>query len=236
MPQDVSNPNRPQARDDFVTTSENTSITFDALANDGRGSGLRFWSFDQSDPTNPTTFAELPGGATVGLGSDGLPRYKPGNKFDYLAAGETATETFTYSVRLGNGEISTATVTVLVTGVDDPTRIESVRVHLTEGDDSADISTSGQLVVTDPDSPAAVVPSTLQGQYGVFTVDEDGSWTYQADGPHDEFDDGKTYFEIFRVNSADGTAKATVTLEIMGTADEPAMLGAMAGPDLVVFA
>ncbi len=234
MAQDMSNPNRPQARDDFVTTSENTSISFDALANDGRAPTLRIWSFDQADPTNPSTFAELPGGATVGLGSDGLPRYKPGNKFDYLAEGETATDSFTYSVRLGNGEISVATVTVLVTGVDDPTRIESARVSLTEGDDASDISSSGQLVITDPDSPATVVPSTLQGQYGIFTVEEDGSWTYQADGPHDEFEDGKTYFEIFRVNSSDGSGKATVIVEIMGTADEPAMLGATA-PDLAVF-
>lgn len=235
MPKHVSNSSKPQARDDFATTSENTSISIDLLANDGRAGALRIWSFDQEDPTNPSTFAELPGGATVGLGSDGLARYKPGNKFDYLAEGETATDSFTYSVRLGNGEISTATVTILVTGVNDPTQIESATVKLTEGDDAADISTSGQLVVTDPDGPATVVPYTRQGQYGTFTLESDGSWTYEADGPHDEFTDGKTYSEIFRVDSTDGTGKGTVIIHIMGTAEEPAMLNAFASPDLALF-
>jgi VCBS repeat-containing protein len=235
MPKHVSNPNKPQARDDFAIVSEDGFVYVDVLANDGKAAALRIWSLDQKDPTNPSDFAELPSGSTVGIGTNGQPLYKTVGNFDYLAEGETATDSFTYSVRLGNGEISTATVNVLVTGVDDPTRIESATVKLTEGDDAADISTSGRLVVTDPDSPATVVPYSRQGQYGTFTLESDGSWTYEADGPHDEFTDGKTYSEIFRVNSTDGTGKGTVIIQIMGTADEPAILNALAGPDLAAF-
>jgi VCBS repeat-containing protein len=223
---------RPQARDDSGVAVENSFFKFDALAND-RGGAREVWSLDQKDPANPLDFTELPSGATVGLSSNGDILYKTVDAFDYLAEGETATDSFTYSIRMGNGAISTATVTVEIIGVDDPTRIESVSVKLQEGDDAADISTSGQLVITDPDSPATVVAGVRQGQYGTFTIEADGSWTYVADGAHDEFDDGKNYTEIFRVNSSDGTGKGTVFISIMGTADEgdPAQMPKFDGPD-----
>ena len=226
---------RPQARDDSAVVSEDGYVVVDVLAND-RGNPQVLWSVDQDDLSHQYYFDDLPSGAivqTTGIHHRAV--YKTNGAFDYLAEGETATDSFTYSIRLGDGTISTATVNILIIGVNDPTQIESVRVGLVEGDDAADISTSGQLAISDPDSPATVVPYSRQGEYGTFTIDSDGSWTYEADGPHDEFEEGKTYSEIFRVDSSDGTGKATVIIEILG-ADEPAMLGAMAGPDLVVFA
>lgn len=226
----------PQARDDSGTAIENGSFQFDALAND-RGGARMVWSLDQEDPANPVTFAELPSGATVGLSTNGDILYKTNDAFDYLGEGETATDSFTYAIRMGNGAISTATVTMEIVGVDDPTRIESVAVKLKEGDTADDISTSGQLVVTDPDSPATVVAGTRQGQYGTFSIDSDGSWTYVAHSAHDEFTDGKTYSDIFRVNSSDGTGKATVLISILGTADagDSGKLQAMfAGPDSAI--
>lgn len=221
-----ANPNRPQARDDAAATAEDVSLSIDVLANDGPGSALRIWSLDQKDPTNPSTFAELPGGSTVGIGTNGQLLYKAVNKFDYLAEGETATDTFTYSVRTGDGgPISTATVTVTVTGTNDPAVLSTAHVKLTEGDSADDISTSGSVFIYDVDGPETFAASSQAGQYGLFEIDEAGNWTYQADGPHDEFKDGKTYSEIFTVEASDGTT-STVAIDIVGTADEPAMLGA----------
>jgi VCBS repeat-containing protein len=222
--------NRPQARDDSAATAEDVSLSIDVLANDGRGA-VRIWSLDQSDPANPSTFAELEGGSTVGIGTNGELLYKTAGKFDYLAEGETATDSFTYSVRAGSGPISTATVTILVTGTNDPAVLSETRVKLKEGDDASDISTSGSVFIYDVDGPETFVASTQAGQYGLFAIDEQGEWTYQADGPHDEFKDGKTYTEIFTVEASDGTT-STVTIDIVGTADSPAMLGA----DLAAFA
>lgn len=212
-----------KARDDRSATHEDVSLYIDVLAND-RGAAKEIWSLDQSDPTNPSTFAELPGGSTVGIGTNGQLLYKPVYKFDYLAEGETATDSFTYSVRLPNGEISTATVTVLVTGTNDPAVLSTAVVELTEGDDAADISASGSVFIYDVDGPESFVASTQAGQYGTFTLDQDGNWTYEADGPHDEFQHKKLYSEIFTVEAADGTT-SWVQINIRGTADEPAMLG-----------
>lgn len=48
---------------------------------------------------------------------DGTFSYNPNGQFDDLDAGETATDSFSYSVDDGNGGISTATVTVTIDGV-----------------------------------------------------------------------------------------------------------------------
>ena len=56
----------------------------------------------------------LSSGALMTVNSDGTFNYDPNDSFDDLAAGGTATETFTYRLSDGTGGIDTATVTVLV--------------------------------------------------------------------------------------------------------------------------
>ena len=208
----------PQARDDRGAADHRGILSINVLANDLGGAGKKIWSFDQADPTKPSTFTELPGGATVGIGGNGLVLYKAVDKFAYLKEGEIAYDTFTYSIRLGNGTFSLATVTVKITGVDDPAKLSSAVVRLTEGDTAADISTSGTLTISDVDSPETFVAGSQTGLYGILTLEADGDWTYAADGPHDEFKDGKSYSDLFTVASADGTT-TTVLINIIGTAD-----------------
>lgn len=57
-------------------------------------------------------------GASVTVNSDGTFTYDPSGPFDYLAVGETATDTFTYTISDGN-LTSTASVTITITGVND---------------------------------------------------------------------------------------------------------------------
>ena len=56
---------------------------------------------------------------TVVDNGDGTFDYNPNGAFEALAAGETATDTFSYTVSDQNGGTDTATVTITINGVDD---------------------------------------------------------------------------------------------------------------------
>jgi VCBS repeat-containing protein len=84
---------------------------------------------------------------------------------------------------------------------------------------------SGQLSVSDIDSPETVVAQTgTAGQYGSFSIDATGAWTYTMGSAHDEFVAGQTYSDSFTVATADGTTQA-VTVTINGTNDSPVITG-----------
>jgi len=215
------------AQDDSATVAENSFIVIDALAND-RGSPVEtIYSLDQDDPTNPYAGQQitLASGAVVQTNSQRTHVvYKAGDAFDYLAEGETATDSFTYTIRLADGSFSTATIDVLVTGTNDPAVLSRDRVQLTEGDSAADISTSGTVTISDVDSPELFVAGTQEGAYGTFAIDENGNWTYTASGAHDEFEESERYLDVFFPTSVDGT-RTSLVIEITGTS-EPEMMSA----------
>lgn len=220
------------AQDDSATVNENSFVVIDALAND-RGSPVEtIFSLDQDDPTSPYDGGQiiLASGAVIQTNSQHTHVvYKSGDAFDYLAEGETATDSFTYAIRLADGSFSTATIDILITGSNDPAVLSSAFVQMTEGDTAEDISTSGALTISDVDSPELFVAGTQEGVYGTFAIDENGNWTYTASSAHDEFQDTNTYGEIFFVESVDGTS-TYVAFEIMGTGSEPEMMAAQ-NPD-----
>lgn len=222
---------RPQARDDSGAVSEDGFVVIDVLAND-RGNPQTLWSLDQNDPSNPAGSFVLPSGASVQMtGIHHRAVYKTNGAFDYLAEGETATDSFTYTIRLGDGTYSTATVNVLITGVNDPANIAHTEVTLVEGDSADDLSTSGTVAIDDVDGPDSFIADTEEGLYGTFTIDEAGNWTYTASSAHDEFEDGTYYGEVFTIIAADGT-RAGLWVTFLGTAEEQTMLHALPSADL----
>ncbi|MFO1152087.1 MAG: Ig-like domain-containing protein [Rhodospirillales bacterium] len=111
----------PVSLDDQAATNENSPIYLAALANDSdpdrtdrlqvvrvNGQALSFG--------NPVVLAS---GALVGLSLDGRLRYDPTDGFAHLGAGEKATDAFTYTASDGNGGLSDATISVIVTGLND---------------------------------------------------------------------------------------------------------------------
>lgn len=105
-------------------------------------------------------------------GEDRAGRHAPGH-----SDGETATDSFTYTIRMGDGTYSTATVNALITGLNDPARIAHTEVTLVEGDSAGDLSTSGTVAIDDVDGPDSFVAGTQEGLYGTFTI------TRPATGP-----------------------------------------------------
>src|SRR6185503_8682144 len=78
------------------------------------------------------------GTAGVATLSGGVVSYNPNGQFDYLQVGETATDTFSYTVSDGHGGFDTATVTVTITGVNDA---------VDAGDDTATTNEDTAIVV-----------------------------------------------------------------------------------------
>lgn len=101
----------PVAVDDAYSTDEDTALSVSAsgvLGND-TGVGLSVQSCDDSALQGALTW-----------NADGSFTYDPNGEFDGLADGESATETFTYNVTDGETTSNDATVTITVTGENDP--------------------------------------------------------------------------------------------------------------------
>ncbi|WP_268957193.1 ExeM/NucH family extracellular endonuclease [Salipiger abyssi] len=120
------------AADDAVSTSENGALVIDTaqlLANDRE--------FDGDTMVVTAVDGLSASGATVSLNGTQV-SYDPGSLFDYLGAGETATDTFTYTVDDGKGGADTATVTVTVEGENDaPSLLTIDSICLIEGNTEA---------------------------------------------------------------------------------------------------
>ena len=118
--------NPPLAKDDAVSIDEASILSGNVLINNGSGT--------DSDPDGdsplivtavngaqgavgvPTT---LPSGALLTLNALGDFTYNPNGQFDALNAGESDTDTFTYTISDGRAGFDTATVTITIAGVDD---------------------------------------------------------------------------------------------------------------------
>ena len=131
---------------------------------------------------------------------------------DTNASGTAYATSFTYTVSDG---IASSTPGTLTINVNDPAVLSADVRNLTETNAAADISTSGTLTISDVDSPATFVAQTnTAGNYGTFSINAAGAWSYAASSAHDEFVAGTTYTDTFNVASADGTAKPVLPLNL----------------------
>jgi VCBS repeat-containing protein len=116
----VSIAHTPQAKDDVVSAVEDHVLTIDVMGNDLAGNGKHLYSVDQADPLNPLASSVSTLGATITI-ENGEITYDSSHAsaLQALGEGETATDTFSYVIQMGNGALSVATVTVTVTGAND---------------------------------------------------------------------------------------------------------------------
>ncbi|MDH5470240.1 MAG: Ig-like domain-containing protein, partial [Gammaproteobacteria bacterium] len=122
----------------------------------------------------------LASGALLTVNADGSYSYDPNGQFDYLGAGDSTTDSFTYTVADDIGQTDTATVTITINGINDAPVLTGAN-DLTAVNEDA-ISNGGTLVssllsgqVTDDTGDAAGI--------AVIGVDDtNGSWEYTTDG------------------------------------------------------
>ena len=194
---------------DAAVTNENTPIVIDVLANDS----------DPDTNDNPLTVTGITqppiGQGTVAITNGGADvTFTPGAAFDYLAAGESATTTFTYTTDTG----ITETVTVTVNGLDDPT-VTQPDAAVTDEDSPVTIN----VLANDSDPDTSDNPLTI----GSFTQPIKGSIT--SNGTSIVFDPGSDFQNLTSGDSetvtftytTDTGITETVTVTVNGNDDEP---------------
>ena len=167
-------------------------------------------------------------GGQFTINADGSWRFNPGGGFDDLAASATRTTSVTYTVFDGHGGTATATLTVTVTGVNDaPTAGNDLA---TTDDKDMPLPATANLLIndSDPDSGTLRITSVggdadnlgraTEGSHGgQFTVNADGSWTFD---PGTDFDDlaasatRETRVTYTLSDSQGGTDTATLTVAV----------------------
>ena len=134
-----------------------------------------------------------------------------------------ATDSFTYTMQLGNGGLSTATVTLRINGVDD--------LAVIAGDDTGsvreefDLTDTGTLSISDPDTGqvASFVAhdgtDPLEGDHGTLTIEADGDWTYALDNADPEVQALTASGHLTDTITVEATDGAThdITIDIAGT-------------------
>jgi len=160
---------KPLAEDDDAVTDEDNPVTVAApgvLDNNSDldvGDNLTVTSVDTSGTV----------GAVTAWNADGSFTYDPDGQFEYLQAGGSTTDSFTYTVSDGHYGTDTATVTVTINGVNDvPTDISLSNSSVAENQPSG--TAVGDFSTTDADTGDTFIYSLVSGEgdddNGAFTI------------------------------------------------------------------
>ncbi len=175
-------------------------------------------------------------GGTFVLAADGSYTFDPGTAFNDLAVGDVRTTSITYTVDDGNGGTDTATLTVTVIGRNDPvvavndvnatTENASLTVDAASGVLDNDTDVDGDtLTVSEIDGIPANVGAGVTGTAGgTFTLQPDGSYTFDPGTAFDNLTAGETRTTSVTYTVSDGngsTDTATLTVTVTGTNDAP---------------
>ena len=171
-------------------------------------------------------------GAGVTVNPDGTYSYDATSAafLQALAVGETALDTFSYTISDLAGVESTSTVTIEVTGVNDAPMITDGGDIAGDVQEDVTLTFTGDLDSTDVDNGATAEWSVANsaGTYGSLAVDGiTGTWTYTLDNNAENVQAlaaGESHDEEFTVVVTDdqgATDTQTVTITVNGTNDAP---------------
>jgi len=232
----------PVGNDDAYTTDEDTPLTVAAvgvLGNDADvdGDALSV-SAVNGDAANVGTVLTLPSGAELTLNADGSFTYDPSGAFDYLPDGANAVDNVIYTPSDGTVDGTDATVTITITGINDPpTAIDDAYV-MDEGTTLIVGDPDGTLTPNDPnddsvklndfdaegDPMTAILDLAPPFIGGTFTFNADGTFIYQHDGtepPGQDPQSGQITFTYYLNDGAIDGNIATVTITLNRVNDAP---------------
>jgi len=246
----VDNPS-PEANSDTGTTDEETPITVDdqngVLSNDSdTDADDIFVEQVNGDPGNVGISVDGGNGGSFTLNADGSYSFDPENDFQDLAEGETRDTTINYTTSDGEGGTSTTSLTVTVEGVNDgpdalddtATTGEDSSINVDQGNglltNDSDPDTSDNLTVTeigngtDTEDVGNGGTGISGNNGGTFTIDPDGSYTFDPGSDFQDLDDGETRETSITYTIDDGnggTDEATLTITVTGANDAPSPEG-----------
>ncbi|MBD2565199.1 MULTISPECIES: Ig-like domain-containing protein [Nostoc] len=231
----INTNNNPTATDDIFTTDEDTAVTGNILANDTDPDAGDILTVSVVNGVAAPFFSYpslLPSGALLTVFTDGNfeynPNILPGNQFQSLAAGQTATDSFTYTVSDGQGGTDDATVTITITGVNDAATIAGTATAAVTEDTNVtngSLTATGNLTVSDIDNGEDIFNTNVTsatGNLGSLSITTAGAYTYTvANSAVQYLGAGVTKTDTFTVESFDGSASQDITITITGVNDAP---------------
>jgi len=160
--------------------------------------------------TTITTIGEY---GTFSIDKSGAWTFTANSAFNTLNVGDNVAETFNITSIDGTA----STVAIQINGTNDAATVTSDSQALTET--NARLTTSGQLTAKDVDNTNnSFTAITTIGEYGTFSIDKSGAWTFTANSAFNTLNIGDNVAETFNITSIDGTA-STVTIQINGSND-----------------
>jgi len=215
-----------------VTIFGPAAQTIGADANED-GPAVVLAGLSDGNPANSYTFAVDTTG-TVGLvtnNGDGTFSYDANGKFESLAEGETATDSFSYTISDGIGGVSTAIATVTIIGQNDAPVAQAIAAVVDEHGPAVTLTASfSDVDVSDTHTFDIDQSSTL----GTVTNNGDGTFGYDPNGQFASLAQGETATDTFTYTVTDNNgliATETATVTITGQNDAP-----VASPDTLVAA
>ena len=212
----------PMAQPDAVTVDEDALLNGDVLADNGSGpdfdpDGDRLTVTEVNGVAADvgTQFA-LASGALLTVNSDGSFDYDPNGQFESLGSGDSAIDSFDYTISDGQATDS-ATVTITINGVDDPPVAVDDATTITEDDPPTAIDVLAND--TDIDGGPIAINSVTQPTGGTVTITGGASaLTYQ---PDPNFCNDGTPTDDFSYTLAPGSSTATVAVTVTCVNDAP---------------
>ena len=215
----------PIANDDFIETAEDFAQTIIAvstlLSNDTDadvGDVISLHSFDSVTANGNSVSRDANGDLVFNLVND----------YQSLRAGQTATDSFTYTISDVAGEMSTATVTISITGTNDA---PVVAADVNAVQEEVTLTATGNVLANDSDIDLGTVlqvanAGVFVGQYGTLTLNADGGYEYVLDNASygvQSLAQGQVVTDTFDYEATDGIAStpSTLTVSITGTNDVP---------------
>ena len=162
----------------------------------------------------------LPSGATITMNDDGTISYDAGSGFQDLSEGETRNDTFSYTVRMANGVLSTATVIVAIQGVNDDPVTSAVTLEAIAEDSAPRLITQAELLVNASDVDGDLLSATglaIASGNGALTDNGDGTWSY-APALND---DTSVSFSYTVEDGNGGSVAGSASLDITPVNDAP---------------
>ncbi len=198
---------RVDAEKDRANVSEDGSVSGNVLANDS-----------VPDLVRSVQLVSGPAHGALALGADGSFTYTPGEHFDFLGAGETATEKFTYRVIDADGDSDTAKVIITITGVDDAPANQAPVADDDSFSTAEDTAVSGNVLANDTDANGDALSAALVTgpAHGTLVLNANGSFSYT---PGLNFNGADSF--TYQVSDGALTDSATVSLTVSAVNDAP---------------
>lgn len=213
--------NAPVAVDDSFAAGEDdaAAVRGNALSNDSDSDGNPLTAVAQTNVAGSN-------GGLFSINTAGQVTFNPNGAFEHLAAGQTTTTSFTYTVSDGQGGTDTAIVTVTVTGANDaPVAVDD---SFGVGEDAV-ATVVGNALGNDSDVDGGTLAATPQTGVagtggGLFSINAAGQVTFNPNGEFEHLAAGQTATTSFTYTVSDGQGgadTATVTVTVTGANDAP---------------